>query len=93
MSSFSGVPFVLFLLRFRLYAFTEAAALRSSICMRPDSHACFDHGLDSGFFKSALCETSINQNQLPEKFLKKNLNACRPPEHPPVKGENVKTFR
>ena len=32
------------LLRFRLYAFVEAAALRSiypSICRRPDSHTCF----------------------------------------------------
>ena len=34
------------LLRFRLYAFTEAAALRSivlrsPICMRPDTHMCF----------------------------------------------------
>ena len=34
------------LLRFRIDAFTEAAALRlivfrSSICMRPDSHPCF----------------------------------------------------
>ena len=26
-------------------------------------------------------------------FLNKNLNASRPPEHPPVRGENVKTFR
>ena len=26
-------------------------------------------------------------------FLKKNLNASRPFEHPPVGGENVKTFR
>ena len=26
-------------------------------------------------------------------FLKKNLNASRPSEHPPVRGENVKTFR
>ena len=25
--------------------------------------------------------------------LKKNLNASRPSEHPPVRGENVKTFR
>ena len=25
--------------------------------------------------------------------LNKNLNACRPSEHPPVGGENVKTFR
>ena len=49
MSFFSGVRFVLFcfvLLRFfRLFAFTEAAALRSivlrpSTCMR-DNHACF----------------------------------------------------
>ena len=24
---------------------------------------------------------------------KKNLNASRPSEHPPVRGENVKTFR
>ena len=26
-------------------------------------------------------------------FLKKNLNAPRPSEHPPVRGKNVKTFR
>ena len=26
-------------------------------------------------------------------FLKKHLNASRPSEHPPVRGENVKTFR
>ena len=26
-------------------------------------------------------------------FLEKNLNASRPSEHPPVRGENVKTFR
>ena len=26
-------------------------------------------------------------------FLKKNLNASKPSEHPPVRGENVKTFR
>ena len=26
-------------------------------------------------------------------FLEKNLNAPRPSEHPPVRGENVKTFR
>ena len=43
--SFSGVALFCFVLfRFRLFAFTEAAALlrsvvlRSSICMRPDSH-------------------------------------------------------
>ena len=46
MTSFSGVTFAFVLLRFRLYIFTEAAALRSivlrsSICMRPDSHTCF----------------------------------------------------
>ena len=43
MSSFSDVTFVTVLFRFRLFAFTEAAAfrsivLRSSICMRPYSH-------------------------------------------------------
>ena len=27
------------------------------------------------------------------RCLKKNLNASRPSEHPPVRGENVKTFR
>ena len=27
------------------------------------------------------------------RFLKKNLNASKPYEHPPVRGENVKTFR
>ena len=27
------------------------------------------------------------------RVLKKNLNASRPSEHPPVRGENVKTFR
>ena len=27
------------------------------------------------------------------KYLKKNLNAPRPPEHPPVREENVKMFR
>ena len=26
-------------------------------------------------------------------YLKKNQNAHRPSEHPPVRGENVKTFR
>ena len=26
-------------------------------------------------------------------FLKTNLNAPRPSEHPPVRGKNVKTFR
>ena len=26
-------------------------------------------------------------------YLKKNLNASRPSEHPPVRGENVKTLR
>ena len=26
-------------------------------------------------------------------YLKKNLNASRTPEHPPVRGKNVKTFR
>ena len=26
-------------------------------------------------------------------YLKKNLNASRPSEHPPVRGKNVKTFR
>ena len=26
-------------------------------------------------------------------FLKKNLNAPRPSEHPPVRGNNIKTFR
>ena len=25
-------------------------------------------------------------------YLNKNLNASRPSEHPPVRGENVKTF-
>ena len=53
MSSFFGITFVFF--RFRLNAFTEAAALRSivlrsSICMRPDSHMhlannCLHHRL------------------------------------------------
>ena len=27
------------------------------------------------------------------KCSKKNLNASRPSEHPPVRGENIKTFR
>ena len=27
-----------------------------------------------------------------QSCLKKNLNASRPSEHPPVRGENVKTF-
>ena len=44
MTSFSGVTFVFVLLRFRLYAFVEVAALRSinrpSICRRPDIHTC-----------------------------------------------------
>ena len=26
-------------------------------------------------------------------YFKKNLNACRPSEHPRVRGENVKAFR
>ena len=26
-------------------------------------------------------------------YIKKNLNVSRPSEHPPVRGENVKTFR
>ena len=43
MLSFSGVTFVLFCFVFVFFAFTEAAALRSnvlrsSICMRLDSH-------------------------------------------------------
>ena len=43
----SGVTLVFVLLRFRLYAFTEAAVLRSivlrssSICMRPNINTCF----------------------------------------------------
>ena len=28
-----------------------------------------------------------------QRVFKKNLNAPRPSEHPPVRGENVKTFR
>ena len=28
-----------------------------------------------------------------KNLLKKKLNAPRPSEHPPVRGENVKTFR
>ena len=28
-----------------------------------------------------------------DALVKKNLNAPRPSEHPPVRGENVKTFR
>ena len=31
-------------------------------------------------------------NLLPGMYLKKNLNASRPSEHPPVRVENVKTF-
>ena len=27
------------------------------------------------------------------RYLKKNLNAFKPSEHPPVRGQNVKTFR
>ena len=47
------------MLRFRFYAFTEAAALRSivvrsSICMRPDSHTCF-----FSFFSSFFLEMSL----------------------------------
>ena len=35
----------------------------------------------------------VSQDIVGLDFFKKNLNASRPSEHPPVRGENVKTFR
>ena len=57
MSSFFGAASVLFLLRFRLDTFTEAAALRSivlrsSMSMRPDSHTCFSFSFEMSLFPS-----------------------------------------
>ena len=43
------------------------------------------------FFWRVLC--AIVPFFLSVLFLKKNLNTSKPSEHPPVRGENVKTFR
>ena len=42
---------------------------------------------------SSCCEgkSAVSGNHF-SFFFKKNLNASRPSEHPPVRGENVKTF-
>ena len=41
---------------------------------------------NGGFLPNILMWTQV------PNFLKQNLNASRPSEHPPVRGENVKTF-
>ena len=38
-------------------------------------------------------ETRFRRERAREVYLKNNLIASRPSEHPPVRGENVKTFR
>ena len=38
-------------------------------------------------------QDSNNRQYIRYFFLKRNQNAPRPSEHPPVRGENVKTFR
>ena len=64
MSSFSAVVFVLF--RFRLFAFTKVVALRSivlrsSICLRPDSHTSFSLSLflEMSLFPSIFCTITV----------------------------------
>ena len=59
---FSGVTFVLLCFAFVFLAFSEAAVLRSivlrsSICMRPDSHAQLP--LSSSFFVFVSLEMSL----------------------------------
>ena len=56
------------------------------------------------FNQSIQSTTSINQSinstnedelrdiAVQQLFMKKNLNASRPSEHPPARGKNVKTF-
>ena len=43
--------------------------------------------------KRVLIFLSLNILYTYTHCLKKNLNAARPSEHPPVRGKNVKTFR
>ena len=44
-------------------------------------------------FNFSVVILSMFKSSITEYFLKRNPNASRPSEHPPVRGENVKTFR
>ena len=50
----------------------------------------FDH---TGLCRQSSTTRGFGLNLKDEYCVKKNLNASRPSEHPPVRGENVKTFR
>ena len=43
--------------------------------------------------RQAMFPTKHLDTNHPDGCLKKNLNASRPSEHPPVRGKNVKIFR
>ena len=48
----------------------------------------------NGFNIAARCKMQLQRGLLIDQckrktFFKENLNASRPPEHPPIKGENV----
>ena len=44
-------------------------------------------------FNFSVVILSMFESSITGYFLKRNPNASRPSEHPPVRGENVKTFR
>ena len=47
--------------------------------------------IETGAEKTTIVDIIFRHNSA--SSLKKNLNAPRPSEHPPVRGKNVKTFR
>ena len=77
-------------------AIAKAAASVTHVQSQSQEVGSGDEGLGLFGFDFSSAETDfwwLEDDQYCKYCLKKNLNASRPSEHPPVRRKNVKTFR